>query len=299
MRSVKFPRRRGDSSAMLATRAAAAAALVASAAAQAPYTCLNSTMAAFPMCDSSLDYPTRVADLMQRLSALNESYKFALLSSWDGSAHVPQLAIPGYQWWNEALHGLGHSPGVHFHGKTTGATMFPEPSFTGCSFNTTLYHAIAAAIADDARGFNNAGNAGLTFWSPDVNPFRDPRWGRGQEIAGGEDPFAISQYARQFVRGLQEGEDPRYLKVSSCCKHLVAYDLEGWNKTGRDSYNAIVNDADLADYYLPTFQACVQDAHVSALMRYGGNSVCDERTRWELYYRAYQGAVDSEVASLM
>jgi hypothetical protein len=151
-------------------RACALAALAASAAAQAPYTCLNSTMAAFPMCNSSLDYPTRVADLMQRLSALNESYKFALLSSWDGSAHVPQLAIPGYQWWNEALHGLGHSPGVHFHGKTTGATMFPEPSFTGCSFNTTLYHAIAAAIADDARGFNNAGNAGLTYWSPDVNP---------------------------------------------------------------------------------------------------------------------------------
>ena len=144
--------------------------------------------------------------------------------------------------------------------------MFPEPSFTGCSFNTSLYRAIGEAIADDARIFNNNGNAGLTFWSPNVNPFRDPRWGRGQEVAGGEDPFAISMYARQFVRGLQEGEDPRYLKVSSCCKHFVAYDLESWNGTGRDAYNAVVSDADLAEYYTPTFQTCVQDARVSSLM---------------------------------
>jgi len=189
--------------------AAAAALALATASAQAPYACLNATVARFPMCNASLDVPTRVADLMARLSALNQTLKFALLSSWDGSAHVPELAIPGYQWWNEALHGLGHSPGVHFHGKTVFATMFPEPSFTGCSYNTTLYRLIGAAIADDARGFNNAGNAGLTYWAPDVNPFRDPRWGRGQEIAGGEDPFAIAQYARNFVRGLQEGEDPR------------------------------------------------------------------------------------------
>ena len=73
-------------------------------------------------------------------------------------------------------------------------------------------------------------------------------------------------YARQFVRGLQEGEDPRYLKVSSCCKHFVAYDLESWNGTGRDAYNAVVSDADLAEYYTPTFQTCVQDARVSSLM---------------------------------
>lgn len=121
------------------------------------------------MCNVSLSVQQRVADLMMRLSRLNESYKFGQLNSWDGSFHVPQLAIPGYQWWNEALHGLGHSPGVHFHGKTPGATMFPEPSFTGCSFNTSLYRAIGMAIADDARGFNNNGNAGLTYWSPDVN----------------------------------------------------------------------------------------------------------------------------------
>lgn len=152
--------------------AAAAAAALSGGSAQRPYTCLNPAVSGFPMCNVRLSVQERVADLMSRLSQLNETYKFGQLNSWDGSFHVPQLAIPGYQWWNEALHGLGHSPGVHFHGKTPGATMFPEPSFTGCSFNTSLYRAIGMAIADDARGFNNNGNAGLTYWSPDVNPFR-------------------------------------------------------------------------------------------------------------------------------
>jgi len=113
---------------------------------------------------------------MGRFQSLNLSLWAGLFSSWDGSFHVPDLGIPGYEFWSEALHGLAHSPGVHFHGKTTYATMFPSPCTSGTSLNNTLWHLTAKAIATDARAFNNAGNAGLTYWSPDVNPFRDVRY---------------------------------------------------------------------------------------------------------------------------
>ncbi len=139
-------------------------------------TCLNSTFAGLPFCNTALPIPERVADLIGRFSQLNLSTWAGLFSSWDGTFHVPALGIPGYEWWSEALHGLAHSPGVHFHGKTTFATMFPSPCTSGTSLNATLWHLTARAIATDARVFNNNGNAGLTYWSPDVNPFRDVRF---------------------------------------------------------------------------------------------------------------------------
>lgn len=121
-------------------------------------TCLNSTFASLPFCDTSQPIPARVKDLVARFAQLNISTWSGLFSSWDGSFHVPALGIPGYEWWSEALHGLAHSPGVHFHGKTTFATMFPSPCASGTSLNSTLWHLTARAIATDARVFNNQGN---------------------------------------------------------------------------------------------------------------------------------------------
>ena len=153
-------------------RAVILASLLALPAARAQGTCLNATFASLHFCNTSLPIPDRVKDLVGRFAELNFSTWSGLFSSWDGAFHVPALGIPGYEWWSEALHGLAHSPGVHFHGKTTFATMFPSPCASGTSLNTTLWHLTARAIATDARVFNNQGNAGLTYWSPDVNPFR-------------------------------------------------------------------------------------------------------------------------------
>lgn len=111
------------------------------------------------------------------------------------------------------------------------------------------------------RAFYNAGNAGLTFWSPNINIYRDPRWGRGQETPG-EDPFLSSEYARVFINGLQGDEQKvGFLKVSACCKHFAAHSIE----ENRYSFDAIVGERDLADTYLPTFKACVEN-NVSSIM---------------------------------
>ena len=101
--------------------------------------------------------------------------------------------------------------------------------------------------------------AGLNFFTPNINIVRDPRWGRGQETPG-EDPFLTSQYVYALVRGLQEGEDKRYLKIAATCKHYIAYDLENWNGTDRFHFDAQVADQDLVETYLPPFETCIRDA---------------------------------------
>ena len=140
------------------------------------------------------------------------------------------------------------------------ATSFPQVSTTACAFNATLFRSIAEAISSEARVFFNYGNAGLTFWTPNVNIVRDPRWGRGQETPG-EDPILSAVYAANFVKGLQEGEDPKHLKASACCKHftayivfafffIVSYDLEDWMGIERHNFDARVTDADMEDTYI-------------------------------------------------
>ena len=112
---------------------------------------------------------------------------------------------------------------------------------------------------------NNVQRAGLSFWAPNINTIPDPRWGRGQETPG-EDPYATGEYAANFVTGMQEGEDLNYLKVSSCCKHFYDYNLENWGGVDRHHFNAISSDRDLADSYLPMFEACVREGRGSSLM---------------------------------
>jgi beta-glucosidase-like glycosyl hydrolase len=124
----------------------------------------------------------RVADLLGRLT-LDE--KAGLLGN--GAKAAERVNLPRYQWWNEALHGVGLSPGVNFLGKVHHATSFPQVQVTSQSFNRTLFKLIAASISTEARALFNLGQAGLTFWTPNINIFRDPRWGRGQAGRGAKD----------------------------------------------------------------------------------------------------------------
>ncbi|CAM6105969.1 unnamed protein product [Calypogeia fissa] len=228
----------------------------------------------FPFCDTTKSVVERVEDLISRLD-LQE--KIQQLSNT--AASIPRLGIPSYQWWQEALHGVAVSPGVTFNGSIKSATSFPQTILTASSFNNTLFHLIGLVVSTEARAMYNEDQTGLTFWSPNVNIFRDPRWGRGQETPG-EDPVLSSNYAAAFVRGMQEmqeGEDNLLgrsssfssqfkLKTSACCKHFSAYDLEKWGDADRDHFNAVVTKQDMEDTFNPPFQSCIQEGRASGLM---------------------------------
>jgi beta-D-xylosidase 4 len=138
------------------------------------------------------------------------------------------------------------------------------PILTAAAFDSDLVHAVADVISTELRAYANAGRAGLDVWTPNVNPFRDPRWGRGSEVAG-EDPFLVSSYAGAFVEGLQ-GNDPTRPKAIATCKHFAAYDLEDWHNVSRFNFDAIVGTQDLAEYYMPSFEACARDAKAGSIM---------------------------------
>eukprot|EP01060_Flectonema_neradi_P027929 TRINITY_DN37577_c0_g1_i1.p1 TRINITY_DN37577_c0_g1~~TRINITY_DN37577_c0_g1_i1.p1 ORF type:complete len:216 (+),score=40.59 TRINITY_DN37577_c0_g1_i1:52-648(+) len=166
------------------------------------------------LCDSSKSVSERTDWILQQLTMYD---KIELVSVRTGN--ITSLGLPSYEYWSEALHGVARSPGVTFDAETPFATSFPQVITTGATFNKTLWHTIGNTISTEARAMNNAGHAGLTFWTPNVNLIRDPRWGRGHETPG-EDPFATSTYAANFVPGFQEGEDPNHVKASVCYLHL-------------------------------------------------------------------------------
>lgn len=161
---------------------------------------------------------------------------------------------------------------MSFNGTIHSATSFPQVIVTAAAFNTSLWFSIGKAVAVEARAMYNVGQAGLTFWAPNVNIFRDPRWGRGQETPG-EDPLTASAYAVEYVQGF-EGQSSSTntdsagspLMVSACCKHFTAYDLENWRNFTRYTFNAVVTDQDLQDTYQPPFRSCIEDAKASCLM---------------------------------
>ena len=158
---------------------------------------------------------------------------------------IPRLGIPAYNWWNEALHGVARP----------GATVFPQAIGLGATFDPALIHEVATAISDEARAMHHHGNrTGLTYWSPNVNLFRDPRWGRGQETYG-EDPFLTSRLGVEFVRGMQ-GNDPRYLKTVATPKHFAVH--SGPDPL-RHRFDARVDGRDLWTSYLPHFEATIRE----------------------------------------
>jgi beta-glucosidase len=170
--------------------------------------------------------------------------------SYDAPA-IQRLNVPAYNWWNEALHGVARS---------ANATVFPQAIGMASTFDENLVFRTACAISDEARAIYNEAvrkdhrlrYAGLTFWSPNINIFRDPRWGRGQETYG-EDPYLTGLLGLSFVKGLQ-GNDPNYLKVAACAKHLAVH--SGPEKL-RHEFNAVVNPKDLHETYLPAFKKLV------------------------------------------
>jgi len=173
---------------------------------------------------------------------------------------IPRLNVPAYSWWSECLHGVGRA------GK---ATVFPQCTGLAATFNAPLIHEIADVISTEARakhhdavrrGFRGQ-CAGLTFWTPNINIYRDPRWGRGQETYG-EDPYLTARMGVAFIQGLQ-GNDPRHLKAAACAKH---YAVHSGPEAGRHSFDSIVTQRDLRETYLPAFQACVMEAGVESVM---------------------------------
>ena len=191
---------------------------------------------------------------MQHLSSPGQ--KAALLVNAAGA--VPRLGLPAYNWWSEALHGVARDTGV--------ATSFPQIIGVASSYNTSLFHLLGTLTGTEARGKNNNMDGklyhGLTMWAPNVNIFRDPRWGRGQETPG-EDPMLNGEYATQYIQGLQGDEEQNgYLQVSACLKHYAAYSEE----TGRESFAAQVHSQDMLDTYLPAFEQGVKKGKASGLM---------------------------------
>ncbi|KAK2986924.1 hypothetical protein RJ640_009067 [Escallonia rubra] len=262
----------------------------------------NSGLANFTFCDPKSDVKTRVDDLVKRLT-LQE--KIGLLV--DSAGAVSRLGIPKYEWWSEALHGVSYvGPGTHFSSVIPGATSFPQVILTAASFNVTLFESIGKVVSTEARAMYNVGLAGLTFWSPNINIFRDPRWGRGQETPG-EDPLLSSKYGSAYVRGLQQSDDgdKDRLKVGACCKHYTAYDVDNWKGVERYTFNAVVTKQDMDDTFQPPFKSCVIDGNVASVMcsynQVNGKATCGDpdllkgviRGEWKL-----NGYISSDCDSL-
>ncbi len=206
--------------------------------------------------DPSYPIPERVQDLLSRMT-LPE--KVAQMNH--PTEGVKRLDIPPYNYWSEALHGVA---------RNGQATVFPQAIGMAATWDATLVQQVASAIGDEARakyhetlrrkGFTEM-YQGLTFWSPNVNLFRDPRWGRGQETWG-EDPFLTGEMGAAFVKGLQ-GDHPRYMKAAACAKH---YAVHSGPERDRHTFNAVVSRRDLYATYLPAFKKLVMEAKVEAVM---------------------------------
>ena len=188
---------------------------------------------------------------------------------------IPRLGIPAYNWWNEALHGVA---------RAGTATVFPQAIALAAIFDEDFHREVASTISTEARAKYNAQSShgdrdiykGLTLWSPNINIFRDPRWGRGHETYG-EDPYLTSRLGVAFIRGLQG--DGEYLKTAACAKHFAVH---SGPEAIRHSFDATASKKDMAETYLPAFKAAVMEAHVETVMgaynRVNGEPACGSKT---------------------
>ena len=208
-----------------------------------------------PFFDHTLPVGERVRDLLGRLTP--EEKMGQMLHT---APSIPRLGIPAYNWWNEGLHGVA---------RAGTATVFPQAIALAATFDVSLMGQVSRAIADEARAKHHAYAAegdhgyykGLTYWSPNINIFRDQRWGRGHETYG-ECPFLTARFGIAFVQGLQ-GNDPRYLKLVATAKHLAVHSgPEGL----RHGFDARVSQKDLFETYLPAFNALVTEGGVESVM---------------------------------
>jgi len=197
----------------------------------------------------------RIDDLIRRMS-LGEKTKQLMASA----PAIPRLHVPDYDYWSESLHGVG---------RNGHATVFPQVIGMAATWDEEKIHQIGEVIAIEGRAKyyqaqregNHSSNHGLDFWAPNINIFRDPRWGRGQETYG-EDPYLTARAAVSFITGMQ-GTDPKYVETMACAKHFA---IHSGPELGRGGFNVNPNTRDLYETYLPQFQAAVQEAHVGGVM---------------------------------
>ena len=199
---------------------------------------------------------------------------------------IPRLNIPAYNWWNEALHGVA---------RAGTATVFPQAIGLAAAFDTDMMEKIGDAIAVEGRAKYNENQKhgdrdiykGLTFWAPNVNIFRDPRWGRGHETYG-EDPYLTSRLAVRFIKGMQGNGE--FLKTAACAKHFAVH---SGPEEKRHYFNAVASRKDMEETYLPAFEACVKEANVEAVMgaynRTNGEPCCASEELMKHYLRGKWG----------
>jgi len=244
----------------------------------------------------NVDLPAeqRAADLVSRMT-LDEK----VLQMQNSAPAIPRLTIPAYDWWNEALHGVARA-GL--------ATVFPQAIGLAATWDTELMHHVAETISTEARAKyhealrqgDHSRYHGLTFWSPNINIFRDPRWGRGQETFG-EDPFLTSRMAVAFIRGMQ-GDDPHYFKTIATAKH---YAVHSGPEPLRHSFNVLPTVADLAQTYLPAFRASIVEGKADSVMcaynRVDGQPACANASLLQEQLRsswAFQGYIVSDCGAI-
>jgi beta-glucosidase len=247
-----------------------------------------------PFWNPDLPLEKRVADLVGRLT-LDEKIAQMLYTA----PAVDRLGIPAYNWWNECLHGVGRA-GI--------ATVFPQAIGLAASFDADLLGEVARITSDEARAkhheFARRGDRsmykGLTFWTPNINIFRDPRWGRGQETYG-EDPYLSGRLGVAFTRGLQ-GDDPRYLKLVATPKHFAAH---SGPEPLRHGFDARVSEKDMRETYLPHFKECVQEGGAWSVMgaynRTNGEACCASATLLDRILRrewGFRGYVVSDCGAI-
>lgn len=249
-----------------------------------------------PYQNAFLDFDSRAKDLVSRLT-LEEKVSLMM----DSSKPVERLGIKQYNWWNEALHGVARA-GV--------ATVFPQAIAMAASFDPDLVKQVFTVVSDEARAKNakfvSEGSfkryQGLTMWTPNINIFRDPRWGRGMETYG-EDPFLTEKMGVAVVKGLQGDATSKYDKLHACAKHFAVHSGPEWN---RHSFNAAnIKGRDLYETYLPAFKALVQDADVKEVMcaynRYENEPCCGSNTLLNSILRndwGYKGIVVADCGAI-
>ncbi len=202
-----------------------------------------------------LEYKQRAKDLVSQMTL--EEKVFQMLHK---APHIERLGVKAYNWWNEGLHGVA---------RAGTATVFPQAIGMSATFDEELLEKVADVVSTEGRAKFNMQQQygdydiykGLTFWSPNINIFRDPRWGRGHETYG-EDPYLTSRLGVAFVKGLQ-GYDDKYLKLVACAKHFAVH---SGPEDIRHSFNAIATKQDLAETYLPAFEVCVKEGQVESVM---------------------------------
>jgi beta-glucosidase len=240
--------------------------------------------------NSNLPIAERVEDLISQMTL-----KEKILQMVHTAPAIERLGIPEYNWWNEGLHGVGRA-GV--------ATVFPQAIGLAATWNQELIHQVAVATSDEARAKHHealrrgvhAIYTGLTYWSPNVNIFRDPRWGRGQETFG-EDPYLTASLGVAFVRGLQ-GDDDKYLKLVATPKHFAVH---SGPESKRHFFDARVSEQELRETYLPHFEACVKEGGAYSIMgaynRVNGEACCASATLLQKILReewGFEGYVVSD-----